>query len=119
MSTEPLNRSLTPTEQKVLSLIGRGRTSKEVADLLRMSVLTVGNHRKSICRKLNVHSTAELAASGAAVFVTGYTPPLGTPCTLTFFSTVDGSRVQLSYRGRLTAKGGSVRVSIGDFSFTF
>jgi len=56
---------LTPREKQVLRLIGRGKTSREIADALSLSVDTVGNHRKSICRKLDLHSTAELVAYGA------------------------------------------------------
>jgi DNA-binding NarL/FixJ family response regulator len=51
---------LTPREQQILELIGKGRTSKEIAEILDLSTGTVGNHRKVICRKLGTHSTAEL-----------------------------------------------------------
>ena len=51
---------LTPRERQVLDLIGRGKTTKEIATILNLSTGTVGNHRKSICRKWDVHSTAEL-----------------------------------------------------------
>ncbi|HKE23227.1 MAG TPA: LuxR C-terminal-related transcriptional regulator [Bryobacteraceae bacterium] len=51
---------LTPREQQVLDLIGKGKTTKEIATILKLSTGTVGNHRKSICRKWDVHSTAEL-----------------------------------------------------------
>lgn len=56
---------LTRRETEVLWLIGRGKTSKEISEILSISEATVGNHRKQLCRKLNVHSTAELAALSA------------------------------------------------------
>jgi DNA-binding CsgD family transcriptional regulator len=51
---------LTQRERHILALVGQGKTSKEIACLLQCSPGTVDNHRKSICRKLRVHSTAEL-----------------------------------------------------------
>jgi DNA-binding CsgD family transcriptional regulator len=56
------DRLLTQREKQVLDLIGLGKTTKEVAAILKLSTGTIGNHRKSICRKLDAHSTAELVA---------------------------------------------------------
>ncbi len=56
---------LTPREQEILGLIGQGKTSKQIADMLNLSVYTVNNHRKHICKKLQVHSTAQLVAYAA------------------------------------------------------
>lgn len=65
-TSEPLHPApLTFREADVLRLIGQGMTTKEIAALLSISAHTVGNHRKHICRKLNVHSTAEIAAYAA------------------------------------------------------
>src|SRR5262252_9273697 len=64
-SLAPDSTRLTPRERQVLDLIGKGKTTKEVAAILALSTGTVGNHRKSICRKLDAHSTAELVASAA------------------------------------------------------
>ena len=50
----------TSRELQVMSLIADGKTTKEIASTLALSTETVGTYRKSICRKLNVHSTAEL-----------------------------------------------------------
>jgi DNA-binding NarL/FixJ family response regulator len=44
----------------VLQLLAEGRTTKETADQLGVSVKTVETHRKQIMDKLNVHSIAEL-----------------------------------------------------------
>ena len=51
---------LAPREQKVLSLIGEGRSSKEIANELGLGVETVRYYRKSIMRKLKVHNVAAL-----------------------------------------------------------
>ena len=51
---------LTERELDVLGELVLGKTSKEVAVTLRITISTVATHRKNICRKLNVHSTVEL-----------------------------------------------------------
>jgi DNA-binding CsgD family transcriptional regulator len=61
---EPLN-NLTTREKQVLNIIGKGRTTKQIAEELGLSAATVGNHRKHICKKLGLHSTAELVAFAA------------------------------------------------------
>ena len=53
---------LTPRERQIFLLIGKELTSKEIANLLFISVSPVSNHRKHICRKLALHSTASLVA---------------------------------------------------------
>jgi two-component system nitrate/nitrite response regulator NarL len=50
----------TSRELEILDLLGRGKTSKEIAVILDLRVTTVASHRKNICRKLGTHSTAEL-----------------------------------------------------------
>jgi len=47
-------------EREILKLLGQGKTSKEIAVLLTLRMTTIASHRRSICRKLGVHSTAEL-----------------------------------------------------------
>jgi DNA-binding NarL/FixJ family response regulator len=51
---------LTPREREVLQLVAEGHTSPEIADLLHVSVKTVGHHRTNLMNKLDLHSTAEL-----------------------------------------------------------
>jgi DNA-binding CsgD family transcriptional regulator len=58
-------QTLTPREREVLRLVGQGNTSREIAGALKLSVFTVNNHRKAICHKLSIHSTAELVAFAA------------------------------------------------------
>jgi RNA polymerase sigma factor (sigma-70 family) len=57
--TDPLDL-LTPREREVLQNIAEGRTNKEIAQALNLSVYTVEAHRGRILEKLNMHSTAEL-----------------------------------------------------------
>ncbi len=52
--------ALSEREREVFQLIAEGRTNKEIADLLFLSVGTVETHRARIMEKLDVHSTAEL-----------------------------------------------------------
>lgn len=58
MGAEP--SPLTPRETEVLTLIAEGKSSKEIADLLCISVKTVMVHRTNIMQKLDVHSAVEL-----------------------------------------------------------
>lgn len=51
---------LTNRERELLAALARGLSTKEIAHLLMISEHTVSKHRKNICKKLGVHSTAEL-----------------------------------------------------------
>lgn len=51
---------LTPRERETLQLFAEGKSTKEVATLLNLSLYTVETHRSNIFQKLNLHSTAEL-----------------------------------------------------------
>ncbi len=51
---------LTDREKEVLQLLAEGKSNKEVAGLLNLSVYTVETHRTHIMQKLNLHNTAEL-----------------------------------------------------------
>jgi DNA-binding NarL/FixJ family response regulator len=51
---------LTPREREVLQLLAEGKTSKEVAVALDLSVKTAETHRTNIMRKLDLHSVADL-----------------------------------------------------------
>jgi DNA-binding NarL/FixJ family response regulator len=57
--TDPIDL-LTTREREVLQLIAEGKTNKEIAGLLNLSVYTVDAHRGRIMEKLNLHSTGEL-----------------------------------------------------------
>jgi DNA-binding NarL/FixJ family response regulator len=51
---------LSPREREVVQLVGEGKTSKEVAMILNVTVKTAETHRSNIMYKLKIHSIAEL-----------------------------------------------------------
>ena len=51
---------LTPREREVLQLIAEGKTTKEAAGVLGVSVKTAESHRTRIMEKLEIHETATL-----------------------------------------------------------
>lgn len=51
---------LTVREREVLQLIAEGHKTREIAELLYISIKTVETHRSHIMNKLDIHSTAEL-----------------------------------------------------------
>ena len=51
---------LTDREREILQLIAEGRTNKEVANLLNISLTTAETHRTHILQKLNLHSVPDL-----------------------------------------------------------
>jgi DNA-binding NarL/FixJ family response regulator len=51
---------LSPREREVVQLLSEGKTTKEVAITLSVSVKTAETHRSNIMRKLKIHSVAEL-----------------------------------------------------------
>jgi DNA-binding NarL/FixJ family response regulator len=57
--TDPLDL-LTSREREVLQMIAEGKTNKEIAVALNLSVYTVDAHRGKIQEKLNLHSTSEM-----------------------------------------------------------
>jgi len=57
--TDPLDL-LSSREREILQLIAEGKTNKEIATALKLSVYTVDAHRGRIMEKLNLHSVGEL-----------------------------------------------------------
>ncbi len=51
---------LTARQREIVQLLAQGKTNKQVAKALSLSVRTADTHRANIMRRLNVHSTAEL-----------------------------------------------------------
>ena len=51
---------LSAREREVLQLLAEGKTTKETAARLHVSVKTIETHRKQIMDKLDIHSVAEL-----------------------------------------------------------
>lgn len=51
---------LTDREKEILQLLAEGKSNKDVANLLNVSVYTVETHRTNLMQKLNLHNTAEI-----------------------------------------------------------
>ena len=51
---------LTTREREILQLLAEGKSNKEVANMLSLSLYTVETHRGNILQKLNLHSVPEL-----------------------------------------------------------
>lgn len=54
--------ALTPREREILSLIARGLSNNDIAELLAISVLTVRTHRQKLMEKLALRNGAEITA---------------------------------------------------------
>jgi two-component system response regulator NreC len=52
--------ALSSREREVLQLIAEGKTSREIADILHLSVKTVQSHRTSLMQKLDLHDRGDL-----------------------------------------------------------
>ena len=52
--------NLTPRERQVLQLVGEGKSTKQIAEVLHISVKTAEFHRGRLMKKLDVHDTANL-----------------------------------------------------------
>jgi DNA-binding NarL/FixJ family response regulator len=57
---EPTRSRLTPREREIVQLLAEGKSSREVADALGLSIKTAETHRANIMRKLNLHSVSDL-----------------------------------------------------------
>jgi two-component system, NarL family, response regulator NreC len=53
-------RRLSAREQEILKLIAEGNSSREIAELLDLSVKTVHNHRTRLMTKLDIHRNTDL-----------------------------------------------------------
>ncbi len=51
---------LTPREREVLQLIAEGYTSREIAEILTLSIKTVKSHRANLMQKLDLHDRGDL-----------------------------------------------------------
>lgn len=59
-TTKQTYQELTATENQIISLISKGKSSKEIADELFISIKTVANHRSNICKKLGITGNSAL-----------------------------------------------------------
>jgi two-component system response regulator NreC len=51
---------LTDREKEILQLLAEGKSNKEVAALLGLSIYTVETHRSNLMQRLDLHNTAEI-----------------------------------------------------------
>ncbi len=51
---------LSRREKEIVALVGQGKTSQEIADILYIGKTTVDTHRKNILKKLSLHGKSEL-----------------------------------------------------------
>ncbi len=51
---------LTPREREILQLIASGRSNRQIAETMRISIKTVQNHRINLMAKLDAHSLPDL-----------------------------------------------------------
>jgi DNA-binding NarL/FixJ family response regulator len=67
-----LGTKLTPRQREVLQLVAEGKSAKEIANILNISVKTVEFHKASIMDELGVRTTAELTRYAVEI---GMVPP--------------------------------------------
>lgn len=60
IEAEDIGSRLTPREKEIVQLLAEGKSNKEAASVLNISVKTVETHRTNIMRKLRFHSVGEL-----------------------------------------------------------
>jgi DNA-binding NarL/FixJ family response regulator len=60
MAAPPTRGRLTPREREIVQLLAEGKSTKEVAVALGLSVKTAETHRSNIMRKLELHSVSDL-----------------------------------------------------------
>jgi DNA-binding NarL/FixJ family response regulator len=58
--TEDSYELLTSREKEILHMLAEGKSNKDIASNLNLSLFTVETHRRNLQEKLNVHSIAEL-----------------------------------------------------------
>jgi len=65
---------LTTREREVLQLIAEGKSTKQIAAALNVSVKTIETHRQQVMEKLNIHSVAELTKYAIREGITSLEP---------------------------------------------
>ena len=59
--------ALTPRQREILKLVAIGKTNKEIARILDLSLKTVDNHRTQLMGRLNVHEVTGLVRYAIAI----------------------------------------------------
>ncbi|NER37587.1 MAG: response regulator transcription factor [Oscillatoria sp. SIO1A7] len=57
----PFDVDLTPTEKKVVQLVARGMSNREIAEIMKVSQRTIESHVSSMLAKTSLHNRTELA----------------------------------------------------------
>ena len=78
LGLDPIER-LSNREVQVLNLIGRGKTTREIAQDLSLSIKTVESHRQRIKKKLSLDSSPRLPLSSSLPGPTATTGAPGEP----------------------------------------
>ena len=58
---------LSPTENKIYTLVSDLKTNYDIAEMLSMSIRTVENHRFNICKKLDLHGPNALTKHSLSI----------------------------------------------------
>jgi DNA-binding NarL/FixJ family response regulator len=85
---------LSGREREVVQLVSEGKSSKEIAQVLGVTLKTAETHRSNVMLKLNLHSTVELvmyAIRNEIVHVQLPTKPVPTPAREDFLASAVGS----------------------------
>ena len=73
LNTNSVLDTLSDRELQVFRLIGQGRSTRQIAETLHLSIKTVESHREHIKQKLSIESAAELAQRATQWVETGRT----------------------------------------------
>lgn len=60
LRSPPSDVELSARQRQIVQLVARGLSSKEIADMLSISVKTVANHRQEIRQRLGLHDVASI-----------------------------------------------------------
>ncbi len=74
LGLDPLE-ALTDRELEIFRLIGHGKSSREIAQILCLSVKTIESHRAHIKSKLNLKTATELVQQAVQMETEGHLPP--------------------------------------------
>ena len=66
---------LTDREKEILQLLAEGKSNKEIAAILNLSVYTVETHRSNLMQKLGLHNTAEIVLYAVRKKIISGPPP--------------------------------------------
>ncbi len=77
LDREPAGAGLTAREREILGYIVDGRSNREIAELLTLSVKTVENHRTNVMAKLDAHDRGQLVRAAERLGLVARSGELG------------------------------------------